>query len=327
MPTIKDVALACNVSIATASRALCNTGYVSAEKKNMILKAADELGYIVDTNAKTLKTGVSKTIGIIIPDIGNFWYSLVVKNLIVEFKKYDYKVLILYSFEDSETEGDNFAQLLSNNVDAIIFTPTSNKNRRFINIALKRKVPVLQVYRCAYEDVDSFEVNDAYGAYLATKELMQEGCKRILLLSAKVDFTPDRPKGYIQALSEGDIPVDENLIQLFRPDQSIIFEIKKLINECQPDGIIAGTGPFGQDTLSAFQEMGLSQDKIKVIIFDNLDWMKLLNITTIAQPIEDISTQVSKITISRIAEKNKLPADKALHIKINPELIIRHPGK
>lgn len=320
MVNIKDIARACHVSTATVSRALRGTDYVSKEKKEEILAHARKMEYIVDNNAQILKNGKSNTIGIIVSDIENFFYNMVLENLITEFKKYGYRVVITYSFEDSQTERDNFKFLLSSKVDAIIFTPISNNNLDMIDIIRKRKIPLLQLFRQAYPNVDAICVDDGYGAYLATKHLLNSNHKRIMLLSVKVDFTPSRSKGYRKAMEENQLPIDEDLIQRFPIGTSIESKIVSLIKKYKPDAIIAGTNTFG---LEAIQAMNKLDYNLPIVIFDNLEWLKILGISTIAQPVNEIYLQTVENIISKLSDEQYMPPEVGSNIRIKPELIVR----
>lgn len=320
MVNIKDVAKACNVSIATASRALRNTGYVSKEKRKAIIEKANELGYIVDNNAQTLKKGKSMTIGIIVSDIENFFYNMVLQNLITEFAKYGYRVIISYSFEDAEIEKDCIKFLLSSKVDALIFTPISNTNQDLINLIRKRNIPLLQLFRQAYPEVDAICVDDGYGAYIATKHFLSKNLNKVMLLSVKLPFTPSRSKGYKLAMSEHHIPVDENLIQRFPLGKTIEPKLIELIERYKPEAIIAGTNTFGLDAIEAMRKLNV---QIPLIVFDNLDWLKLLEISTIAQPIKEIHEQTVDNIISKLNTKHYISPESGLNVRIRPELIIR----
>lgn len=320
MVNIKDVAKACNVSIATASRALRNIGYVNKEKREMIIKKANEMGYIVDNNAQTLKKGKSMTIGVIVSDIENFFYNMVLQNLITEFAKYNYRVIISYSFEDETIERDCIKFLLSSKVDALIFTPISNTNKDLIDLMRKRNMPLLQLFRQAYSEVDAICVDDGYGAYIATKHFLDKNLKKIMLLSVRLPFTPSRSKGYKEAMLEKNIPIDENLIQRFPLGKTIEPKIIELIEKFHPDAIIAGTNTFGLDTIEAMRKLNI---QIPLIVFDNLDWLKLLEISTIAQPIKEIHEQTVDNIISKLSHKHYVSPDNGINIRIRPELIIR----
>ncbi|HOJ44940.1 MAG TPA: LacI family DNA-binding transcriptional regulator [Bacilli bacterium] len=318
MVNIKDVAKACNVSSATASRALSGDGYVKKSKREMILKKAEELGYIVDSHAKSLKSGRSNTIGVIVSDIGNYFYNIVLEKLIVEFKNRGYNVLLAYSFENSQYERQNIKSMLSYKVDALIFTPVSNSNADLISIMGKRNIKILQLFRQAYENVDALCVDDEYGAYLATSHLLNHGKKRILLFSVKLDYTPNRSNGYIRALHEANMTVDDSLIRLYPLGHSIETEIEKLLIEIKPDAIIAGTNNFGLDALMALKKLNLD---ISTIVFDDLEWFQLLNVTTIAQPIDEIFQK----TVANIMGKIDNPEAEQISqcIKVEPQLNIR----
>ncbi len=322
MTNIKDVAVACNVSIATASRALSGVGYVKKSKRESILSKAKELGYIVDSNAKSLKSGRTHTIGIVVADIGNYFYNLVLEKLIIEFKKLGYNVFLSYSFENTQYERENIKSMLSSKVDALIFTPISNSNADLISIMEKRDIKVLQLFRQAYPNVDALCVDDEYGAYLATKHLIETGKRKILLLSVKLDFTPNRSNGYIRAFHEAKIPVDPNYIRLYSLGHSIEPEIEGLIRELKPDGIVAGTNNFGMDTLMSLKR---TNNKASLIVFDDLEWFNLLDVTTIAQPIDSIFQK----TVDNIMEKIKSeePRETGTLITVEPHLIIRGSSK
>lgn len=297
MTTIKDVASACGVSTATASRALSGLGYVNKAKRELIRKKAEELGYIVDSHAKSLKSGKSNMIGVIVSDINNYFYNLILEKLIDEFKKLGYNVLLAYSFENSSFERANIKSFLSLNVDALIFTPVSNANADLVQLMQKREVKLLQLFRQAYPTVDAICVDDEHGAYLATKHLLDRGFRDILLLSVKLDFTPNRSNGYRKAFLERGLPVNENLIRLYPLGHSIEPEIQTLIEHTKPDAIIAGTNNFGLDALIALKQLNYHSE---VVVFDDLEYFDLLDITTVAQPIDVIFKNVIAATMAQI---------------------------
>jgi len=296
MVNIKDVAKACNVSSATASRALSGDGYVKKSKRDLIRKKAEELGYIVDSHAKSLKSGRSNTIGVIVSDIGNYFYNLVLEKMMLEFKKNGYNVLLAYSFENNQFERQNIKSMISYKVDALIFTPISNSNADLIDIMEKRNIKVLQLFRQAYPSVDALCVDDEYGAYLATYFLLKKGYRKILLLSVKLDFTPNRSNGYIKAHEELGLAVNNELIKLYPLGHSIEKEIEPLLKQIKPDAIIAGTNNFGLDALTAMKK---SDKQCQIIVFDDLEWFDILDVTTIAQPIDEIFQK----TVANIMEQ------------------------
>jgi DNA-binding LacI/PurR family transcriptional regulator len=176
----------------------------------------------------------------------------------------------------------------------------------------------LQLFRQAYPNVDALCVDDEYGAYLATSHLLNNGKRRILLLSVKLDYTPNRSNGYIRAFNEANLTVDESLIRLYPLGHSIELDIEQLLLDLKPDAIIAGTNNFGLDALTALKK--LNQD-ISTIVFDDLEWFQLLNVSTIAQPIDEIFQK----TVANIMGKIDNPESEqdAQCIQVEPQLYIR----
>ncbi|MDI9511117.1 MAG: HTH-type transcriptional regulator DegA [Tenericutes bacterium ADurb.Bin239] len=318
--SIKDIAKACNVSVATVSRALSKRGYVSEEKRIEIRNMAKKLGYIYNYNAQILQRGKSNTIGIIIADIENYFYHLVLKNLIIDFEKQGYKVLIAYSFENSDIERENITSFLSSKVDALIFTPISNKNEDLITLINKQNIPLLQLFRQAYPYVDAVCVDDGHGAYLATKHLLDQGLRNVLLLTVKLDFTPSRSKGYIQAHEELDLPINKELICRYPLGVSIKNECRTFIKTHNVDAIIAGTNTFGSEVMEVMREEKIN---LPLIVFDELNWLKMLNVTTIAQPIDLIHKDIVENIMTKLNDKTYVTPTIGQNIRVKPKLIVR----
>lgn len=316
MITIKDVAKACGISVSTASRAIRGSGYVSEEIKQKVDEARIELGYVPNSFAQKLKHNRHKCIGIVISDINNQFYSLIIEKLINFFEPLGYDTIITYSFEDPKRERNNFFTLLKSGVNAIIFTPVSDDNLDLIEIAKKRNVILLQIFRSAFPDVASVLIDDAYGAYLATKHLIDLGKKNILLVSVDLKHTPHRSVGYKKALEENNLSFNVDNIVKFRPNTLINEEISSIIDRLKPDGIIAGTNTFG---LAIIEVMKTRNEKIQMVIFDDMPWAKMLEIPSIRQPIEKVVDAISTFVTDCL--ENKMPS--SIDIVITPDIVIR----
>ncbi len=324
MVNLKDIAKECNVSIATVSRALNNRGPLKAETKERILSKAEEMGYITDRNAKILKKGKSNTIGIIISDIENYFYNLILKQLIIEFEKLHYKVLISYSFENSDIEKENIISMLESKVDALIFTPISNKNEQLIQLMIRLNLPLLQLFRQAYPYVDAICVDDGYGAYLATKHFLNQDLKRIMLASVKLDFTPSRSKGYIKAYEEAGVHVNRDLICRFPLGISVYKQLKQRIQTDKIDAIIAGTNVFGSEIIKIMDTLKV---KIPLIVFDEMFWLESLHISTIKQPLKEIYKAIISNIMTKLNDKNFVSPMIGENVRIKPTLIIRESSQ
>lgn len=331
MVTIKDVAKKAGVSIATASRAIRNVGYVNEETRARVLATAKNLGYTTDIHAQSLRSRKSNTIGVIVSDIKNYFYSLVLMEIAAELKKLGYMMLLAYSNENHEEESSNLKRLLSSRVDGIIFTPVDNSNKKLVNQIMNHGIPLLQLYRNAYDNIDSVLVDDETGAYLATQHLLDSGHRNILLLGVDSPISPSRSHGYIRAMQEKKVPVDDDLIMSLSPEASAKEVVRKQIHHRKPTAIIAGTNTFGLDVISVCQEENLNiPADISLVVFDDIPWVSFLKMTSIAQPISGISITAVHTLLDRIQKANDTSAvskeyasPSSTSIKIDPILIKR----
>lgn len=321
MPTIKDVALRAGVSVATASRALRNIGYLSPKTEKKVKTAAKDLGYFADRNAQQLKLGKSNSIGVIVSDMNNHFYNFILAKLESYVKQNGSVVLITSSFERAEEERKSLKAFLSAKVTAIIFTPVCTSNRDLIDIAKKNGIKVIQLYRKVYEDVDSIIIDDDLGAFLATTHLLEFQCKKPLLIDVKYkeldekNVSPSRTKGYLDAIRLSNI---EPLI-FYHPINDVDYlPLRSFIEEHHPDGIVCGTNNFGMEVLQIFKEKP-ANGRIGLVVFDDLDWANLLDITSIKQSINLVVEHLINAVFDH--------CQSILNIRIPPVLIERKTGR
>lgn len=332
MTTIKDVAREAGVSIATASRAIRNVGYVSEENKNKVFKAVKNLDYTPDLNAKTLRSGKSNVIGVVVSDVDNYFYNIVISKIEQELKKLGYGMLLCYSNEDTGEELHNLNLMLQSRVDGIIFTPVSDKNKKVLQNITKRKIPILQLYRNAYAGFDSVVVDDETGAYLATKHLLEKGHRKIMLFGVESTISPSRTNGYKRAFAEYQLPVDMKMIIECPLNTEVRETAKKKIRSLQPTAIVAGTNTFGYDIVMACKEEGIEiPNDLSFVVFDDVSWVSLCDISVIWQPVNGIAASAVQILTKKIKAQESNHHDSEfeapINIKIEPSLILRNSVK
>ncbi len=330
--TIKDVAKHAGVSVATASRAIRNVGYVSEENKSKVSKAVKALNYTPDLNAKTLRSGKSNVIGVVVSDLGNYFYNIVLSKIEQDLKKLGYVMLLCYSNEDTSEELQNLNLMLQSRVDGIIFTPVSNTNDKIIQSIKSHGIPILQLYRNAYPGFDSVVVDDETGAYLATKNLIEKGHRDILLFGVDSSISPSRTNGYKRAFNEASVKVNTDYIIECSIHNDIKELAKEKIRKLNPTAIVAGTNTFGYDIVTACKEEGLIiPDDISFIVFDDVSWVSLNDISVIWQPVNGIASSAVQILIKRIqtseANRENSENESSTNIKIEPSLIQRKSVK
>lgn len=183
--TLADIAKKCGVSVNTVSHALNNKPDISEQKKEDIRKVADEMGYISNSAASFLRTGQSKSIGIIIGDIVNPSFSINLHLLEKELRRQGYSCIFYDHNEDNRMEKQAIKDAIEKGVDGIILCPSqhSEQNVRFL---MEYKIPfVLMQRRFRNLDTNYVVPNDYDSGRQAAEYLLEKGCKKIACLMMK----------------------------------------------------------------------------------------------------------------------------------------------
>lgn len=264
--TLADVAKACGVSAYTVSRAMNDKPDISLKTRERILKVADEMGYTVNGSARFLRTGRSKSIGIIIGDIANPSFSISIRLIDAMLRKHGYNCMVFDSEEDEQIEKRSILDAIGKNVDGIIICPAqkSDANIRFMQ---EQKVPfVLMSRRFEHLNTNYVICNDFQGGRQAAQYLVDKGCKRIayLTLDTYVSNTRERFAGITQVLRENQIEFDENDCYYVQGGQVSHKDVAMELLSKDYDSVISFC-----DTVT-LELMCYAQRELTVISFDNI---------------------------------------------------------
>lgn len=321
MATIKEVAKAAGVSVMTASRVARGMEGVRESTRKNVLEVMKNLGYQPNRLARALRNNHSNTIGIVVADVKNSFYMQV--NALIEqrLRAKGFSVLVSFSNEDMEMEMSGLSMLWGARVDGIIITPVHRNDTQVSDFLQNHDLPVLQLYRNVYDQIDSLSIDDRYGVKLATRRLLEEGHRRILLLDVNWEGRAD---GYRAAFVEHGLAVDERFILSFGTDAFVEDEVMENINRLHPTAIVAGTNILGYATITACHKLMIEipQD-MSVIIQDDIPWVSLMDITAISQPMNRIAQESVDIILKKIMDKDEQAKDTVIHKYIRPSLIER----
>jgi len=324
---IKDVAERAGVSAMTVTRTINNPELVRESTRKKVQQAIRELGYIPDRTAITLRSGKSKTIGIALFDLENPFISKLITQMEKQLKPHGYSILISYVNEESSNDYDLYVNLKSFNVDLSIFIPTLH-NTALADLSPEASSKCLQLFRMGYSGMDAFIIDDIYGAYLATKYLLQNGHERILLIDFSQRMPLYRDRGYFQAFREmGKAYRDDMVLKLpeFVEEETYHDQITRAITEKRPTAVIAVTQRLCEISITAIENLGLKiYDDISLIGYDDSVLARHLGITTIAHPFDEIVSKMTQWIIGKISDNS--PAE-VNHIKVKPFLNIRNSVK
>jgi LacI family transcriptional regulator len=326
--TIKDIARELGISPSTVSKALKGHRDISSSTKKSVRELAEKWNYKPDQIALSLKSGLSKTIGVIVPEIVHYFFSTVISG--IEDLAYDsgYHVMFCQSSELYAREVKAVEALLSNRVDGILVSVSKvTDNYDHFRKIQENGIPLVFFDRiCEDIDTDRVIVDDETGAYDAVNHLISIGCKRIVHLSGPPNLSigKNRMDGYRKALREHNITVDEsNIIRCdSREDAAII--VPRLLNRPEkPDGIFAVNDLTAAAAMKIINDMGyLIPDNIAVVGFTSGLISDITNptLTSIEQHGYLIGKEAVGLLIERIEKKHNLPSQTKI---IKTELVIK----
>ncbi|MCC3356363.1 LacI family DNA-binding transcriptional regulator [Bacillus sp. REN16] len=261
MVTMKEIARLANVSSATVSRVLNNSGYVSDDVRKRILKIINETGYIPSEHAKALRTKQSNVIGVILPKLSTETASRIVNGISEELAKHGYQILLTNTNLDPEKEIEYVKLLKSKQVDGIILLAT-NRGEDLLNEIKKLRIPFVATGQ-EMEGIPSVINNNFQAAKDITNLLIEKGHRNIAFIGVdEVDYEVGykRKAGYLAALEENQLPVFHKWIG--KADFSIesgYATAKQIfsVSSESPTAIVAVTDRLAIGAMEYLKEQGL----------------------------------------------------------------------
>ena len=303
--SIIDVAKKAGVSTATVSRVLNGNGGYSKKTEEKVLQTVEECGFTPNGNAISLRTNRSHCVGVIVPDITNEFFAKIVHELDIFFLKHQYSLLICDSNEDYKLENMHIRNLLQKNVDGIVYISGQDEIKNIGNV---KNVPVVYIDRCPQNAHVLIHSDNKEGGYLATRELLQKGCRRILLLRdlRYASTIRNRKAGYLQALEEFGVPYDETLeISAFPEyeDAKKVLERLLKLSGCFFDGIFATNDMMALACVHVLMGAGYRiPEDVKIVGFDNISLSEFGNppLTTITQNTKEMALCAGEALLTMI---------------------------
>lgn len=329
--SIKDIAELTGVSTATVSRVLNNKGGYSKKTEEKIKNIIDEYGYVSNLAAKSIRVSKSYTIGLIVPNIQNEFFSNLASCIEEFFYKKGYSVFICNSSNSIDKELDYFKRLESQSVDGII---DATCQKAFSQDTLRKNIPIVFLDRVPVSNIDfPTVVSDDYdGVCQSTQSLIDNGCKNIIFIDAQAGtFQNNRLSAYKDTLQKNKIFIDEDKILFGNISDPSRVQGETAVTEYlnsggKVDGIICPSDSLAVGALYAVKRAGLRiPEDIKIIGFDNSIQSQITNppISTISRSPELMAKQTSQLLLDII--EGTTPKEK--HIVINTNLVIRSSSK
>lgn len=324
--TVADVARASGVSKATAARALGGYGTVSDTVRTRVLEAATALGYRPNELARSMTTGRSGTIGVVVGDIENPFFSSAVRGIADVARLAGFTVILTNSGEDIDAEKAAVRTLLAKRVDGLIVSAASACDVDHLVEVQHSGCPLVLLDRALPGlDVDTVTTDDRAAAERATETLIANGHRRIAYVTAcdtadhrlrnineiQTASVRQRIEGFLAVLGAAAIhaPLEAVCLGANGRDRCAKIALDLLQSEDRPTAIIASDSLIALEVFRAAGQLGLSipQD-LSLISFHDADWTSVTSpsITVVRQPVYQLGETVAKLLIKRINGVNDL---------------------
>ncbi len=325
--TMKDVAREAEVSTATVSHVINKTRFVEKETKNKVLIVMRKLSYHPNAAAQSLRSKKTKVIGLIVPDISNFFFTTMIKGIERTLKKYGYNLILSDSDENLETEKEQIKVFNAKLVDGLIVAPASG-DHTFLKKLLTRNIPVVFIDRIpqSYCPGDCVLVDNIKGAHKAVSELIKKGHLRIGAITGLPGLTTseERIMGYKKALVDHGIKIDQNLIKMGDGRYDSGYKLtKKLLLNSNITALFVVNNLMTIGAIQFLKEKHIQvPDELAIIGFDDYKWASITNppLSVVKQPSRIIGEKASELLIRRI-KKEKTGNYK--EYRLPSELVIR----
>lgn len=331
--TIKDIAKELGLSVSTVSKALRGSHEISAETKKLVLEYARQHNYKPNPIAQSLKRGRSKSIGVIVCNIDNNFFSAVINGIESVARQKDYNVIITQSQESFEREVANSEHLSSRSVDGLIISLSAETKNLDHLIKLHEKGLPMVFFDRVTDEIATHKViaNNYQGAYEATQHLLQQGFRRIAHITSpgNLSITLERLEGYKRALEDAGVVPDEKYIKFCQHGGMIPEETREALTELlqlddKPDALFTASDRLSTTTLSLLQKMKIAVPKeIGLVGFTNSISAEIFNppLTCVVQPALEMGQTSMDLLIQLI--ESKRPVTEFRKEVLETQLLIR----
>jgi LacI family transcriptional regulator len=331
--TIKDIAKALGLSTSTVSRALRDSYEISEETKQLVLNYAKEINYRPNPIALSLKEKKSRTIGVVVSEIANSFFSQIINGIESIAHNKGYNVIITQSLESYEREVANMQFLSSRSIDGCLVSVSVETNnydhildlhkRGFNIVSFDRIIDPIETHKVK---VDNFK-----GAYDATEHLINSGYKNIAILvsGASLSITKERLAGYQKALDDHNIPFNDKYLKVCSHAGMTYEEVEQAMNELMTmkpklDAVFSASDKLTTSLVKYCKQKKINiPETIGVIGFSNVDFMELLTpaLSVVRQPAFEMGRTATELLLKMI--ESKRPVTDFENIILHTQLIVR----
>ena len=327
---IHDIAKHLGVSIATVSLVLngkAREKRISDALAEKVLKYVDEVGYKPNQLAKSLRTGKTHVIGLVVEDIANPFFATIAALIEKKALARGYRILYCSTNNDTAKALDLLTMFQERHVDGYILA-LPNGVEAEVSALVRRGKPLVLFDRILPGVLTNTVVIDGFaGTYAATQHLLAQGFTSIALIITQLKQTQmaARQQGYAQALHERNLPELVQEIEFPQEPEQIVLAMQRFF-EAHPtcDAVLFATNYLGVSGLEALGRLGRRiPEQIAVVSFDDNDLFRLYSppITVVAQPMETLAEGVISALLNELEEA--VTTDALVQLQLVPHLVVR----
>ena len=316
--TIKDIGKALGLSTSTVSRALRGSYEISSETKKLVLEYAEKINYRPNPVALSLKGRKNRSIGVIVTEIANNFFSQAINGIESIAYNRGYHIIISQSHESVERENVNINHLASRSVDGLLVSLSSETKDLSNLMDLHEKGLPIVFFDRITDEINTFKVivDNEQAAHDATTHLIKKGHTRIAHITSaqNLSITRERLEGYKKALAENNIAFNEKYVHYCSHGGMIQQEIEDALKKMwalkqKPDAVVAASDRITTGFLLAMKKMNLkAPDHIAVVGFTNTNVPEIFNppLTTVRQPAFEMGQVATELLIKIIESKRPI---------------------
>jgi LacI family transcriptional regulator len=328
---LKDIANDLGLSVVTVSKVLRDHPDIGEETRKRVLKRMRELNYQPNFAARSLVTGRTWTLGLVVPDLLHPFFAEIAKAISAETRKHGYSLLISSSDEDPELEIQEIKHLLARRVDVILIASAQSSVDCFRMIEEQKTPYILIDRRFGNLDANFVGVDDVAVGMLATSHLLEQKCRCIAhIRGPNVSTAMGRLEGYQRALASHNLkPLPGHIVSLGpsgdqRGEKGGYEAARQLLGaETRPDGLFCFNDPAALGAMRAILEAGLRiPEDVAVVGSGNFFYSDFLRVplSSVDQGSESIGRHAAHLAL-RIARKKTQSKPKTQYI--SPRVVVR----
>lgn len=301
--TLEDVARAAGVGPMTVSRTINNHPYVADETAKKVHAAIRELGYRPNHAARVLTGQLSKSIGLIVPDLADSFFSVVSHAVQEAAREAGYLVWLAASDASPLIEEAQVEEMTNHPVDGILLVPTDSQSK-YLKAAAAGSVPIVTIDRpVEVAQTDSVEVENRAGARLAVEHLIGHGYRKIASVVMNSHLRPvrDRIAAYEECLRDAKLPRKKLVLQNEETAQAVLSALFN--SPGHPDALFTTNNASTICVIKALQALRIKvPEDVALIGFDDVDFYTLLNppVTTVRQPAAELGRTSTRLLLQRV---------------------------